>query len=98
LVKLTVPVREPVVDGVNDTLMEQVPFTARAVPQLFDCPKSVAPAVTDTPLMVSDEEPVLVMVTAWAPLVEDTCCAAKVKAAGDRVAKPWMPVPDSEAV
>lgn len=97
-VSVTVPVREPAALGVKLTLMTQVPLMASALPQLLDWAKSLAPAVTETPLMVRGAVPLLVTVTVCTALVVPVCCAAKVSEVGDSEALPSMPVPDKVAV
>ncbi len=91
---VTVPGRGlDVDDGVNDTLIVQVPLTARADEQLLDCAKSVAPAVTETPVTVRLALPVLVMVMDWVLLVVPTVWPANVSDVDEYDAVPCKPEP-----
>ncbi len=81
-VKLSVPERVPVVDGVKLTLTVQVPLTATAA-QLLDSAKSALPVEIPTPEKVRVFVPVLVTVMVCTADVVDVCCAANVSEPGD---------------
>ncbi len=98
VVTLTVPLRVPDAEGVNDTLMVQVPLTARAAEQLFEDPKSLEPAVTDTPVTVKGAVPLLVTVTDCVPLVVPTVWLPNVIDVDEYEALPRNPVPESVPV
>lgn len=68
--RLSEALRAEAAEGVNVTLMVQLPFTVTTLPQLFVCAKSEALApVNEMLVMVSTELPALVSVTGWAALV-----------------------------
>lgn len=69
--------------GVNETLIVQVPLTASAAEQLLEEPKSLEPAVTETPVIVKLEVPVFVTVTDCTALVVPTVWLANVKEDGE---------------
>jgi hypothetical protein len=81
-VKLSVPLRPPATDGVNETLTVQVPLTA-TLPQPLDCAKSLEPAEMPTPEKVRVLVPVLVTVTVRTVEVTPVCWAGKASDAGD---------------
>ncbi len=93
VVTLTVPVRAPDVDGVNDTLTVQVPLTARAAAQLLDEPKSLEPEDTETPVTVKLAVPLLVMVTDWVALVVPTVWLPNDSDVVEYEALPCRPTP-----
>ncbi len=78
------------------TLTVQVPFTG-TLAQLFDSAKFDVPELMPTPVNMSVFVPVLVTVTVCTALVELICCAAKVSALVDTLAKPEIPVDAKEA-
>src|SRR5215472_658935 len=81
-----VPVRVPVAAGVNVTLIAQDAPAATDVPQLFVCAKSLAfVPITAILVMLSGALPVLLNITACAPLVVPTVWLAKVRLVGDRL-------------
>lgn len=92
---LKVPVRVPVVVGVNVTLMEQLEFAARLVPQVLVCEKS---PVTEIPLIESAAVPVLLSVTVCGVLLLPTTTPLNVRLEGDRLAMGAVPVPERLAV
>ena len=71
----SVPVREPVVVGLNVTLTVQFAPAAKLVPQLFVCEKS---PVVETEVMLRLPEPLFVTVTVCAALATFTCWLPKV--------------------
>src|SRR5215813_4585468 len=87
---LIVPVKVPVVVGVNVTLIVQAAPARSEVPQLLVWPKFVL-AVID--VIVSVVEPMFVNVTGWAGLVVPTVCEAKVRLPGASVTPDVTPVP-----
>ena len=69
--------------GTNATLMVQVLWAAKEVPQWFMVTKS--PFRIFAPTSVSATSPALVRVTCCAALDVPTCCCAKVSASGATV-------------
>lgn len=96
--RVTVPLRAPVVDGVNVTLMAQVAFTAKEVQPGLVCVKSAAPEVTLTLVKVSVLVPVFVTTTLPAVTLSPTCFGENAMLPWDKLAMPCTPVEASEAV
>jgi len=92
---VSVPVRVPVADGVNVTLIVHLAAGDRFPPQLLVSAKS---PVTATLLIVRVADPVLVSVAGCAPLVLPTFVLVKVREAGATLAEFVTPVPDRAAV
>src|SRR5579859_6159327 len=81
-VTVTVPLREPLLLGLNVTLMVQLAPAATLVPQVFvwlNWPVAVMPVIVNVPV------PVLLSVTVWALLVVNTTWVAKVRLLGERL-------------
>lgn len=68
-VRVSVPVSEPLVVGVNVTLIVQDAFAARTLPQLLVCVKF---ALATMLLRLTAADPVLLTVTACAALAAPT--------------------------
>jgi len=94
-----VAVRDPAAVGLKVTLIVQFPPAARLEPQVLVCAKSPGfVPVRLMLLMVSVAFPLLLNVTALAPLVVKFNCAEKVRDVGERPAVGPTPVPVREAV
>src|SRR4051812_37060629 len=76
---VTEPVRAPPVVGANRTLIVQVAFTARLVPQVFVCEKSPVAAIE---LIVAAAVPPFVIVVVCAALVFPTTVDGKLRLVG----------------
>lgn len=90
---VSAPVRVPAAVGVNVTFTVHWAPAASVEAQLLVSAKSPDAAILEISRIAS---PVLDSVTVCAELVEDTCCAAKVKEEGESDATGPIPVPDSE--
>src|SRR5437879_6046093 len=88
-VKVSVPVRVPVVDGVKVTLTQQLPPAGRLVPHVFVAKSPVA----DTLEIFSVVLPELLRFTIWEALVVPTFCGPNVKLMGERETAGPEPVP-----
>jgi len=87
-------VRIPIADGENNTTIVQLAPTARELPQLLFCVKSVEFApVTATPEMLSATLPVLLKVIVRPVLIMATGWLKKFTLLGDRLAPAELIVP-----
>ncbi len=94
---VSVPLRVPAADGLNETFTWQLVFGAREVGHAFVWRKSPAAVILETDSGLS---PVFVSVTACDALVEPTTVPAKLSTVGDTLATGAIPVPlrESEGV
>lgn len=93
-VKVNEALRVPEPDGVNVTLILQLPFAANELPQVVDSAKSPALVpLNPIPLMDSVAFPEFVMVTLWDALVEPTETPLKVNVEGEEATTGPLPVP-----
>ena len=81
-VTLILPLRLPPAVGLNVTVTTQLPLGAMAAAQVLVCVKSVAPAVTDTPVTLRFALPELLMLAVITELVP-TLVETNDKLAGD---------------
>lgn len=88
------PLRLPVAEGVNVTLMVQLAPAAKVLPQALVCVKSPLAVMAD---IVSGPSPLFVRVTIWALLLEPTSWLENVRLAGDQDAVGVVPFPESVA-
>lgn len=86
------PLRGPVVVGLEVTLIVQLAPPASDAPQLFDSPKPTLAVMLVIPSVV---EPMFVTLTSCGLLVVPTICPPKLRLAGDTLTKPPVPLNDT---